>query len=138
MITPRAAGALAGFGLALALTGCSSTDTADANAAWCEGAATVQTEVDKMATLIENGSSTDLVKTQWNAVEAAIEANSVALSQLEDSAKQDVSAAYDSFTAAVGAIPSDLPPSEAAAQYKAAVDAFTTDMQSVSAEVGCS
>ena len=138
MITPRTAATLAGLGLALALSGCSSTDTSDANAAWCEGAATVQTEVDKLSALVESGSNSDAVKAQWNAVEAAIQANSVPLSQLEDSVQEDISAAYTALTTALEAVPSDLPPSEAAPQYQAAVATFNTDMQAVTAEVGCS
>ena len=71
-----------------------------------------------MAGLINDGSSVQLVKAQWGAVQAAIEANSVPLSQLSDSAQEDVSAAYYTFTAAIEAIPSDIPPSEAAPQYE--------------------
>jgi hypothetical protein len=140
MITLRAVSILAGMGLALALSGCSSSDTdsAEANAAWCEGAAKVETEVDELTALIENGSSTDLVKQQWNSVESAIQANSVPLSQLSDSVQDDAAAAYDALAAAVEAIPSDLPPSEAAPQYQAAIEAFAADIQSVKEDVGCS
>lgn len=137
MINARTAAALAGIGLVLSLSGCSSSDTAEVNAAYCEGAAKVQTEVDTMSALIDSGSSADLVKAQWNKVQAAIEANSVPLSQLTDAAQEDVSAAYDAFAAAVEAIPSDLPPSEAAPEYQAAIEALTTDIGAVQAEVGC-
>jgi len=140
MITLRAAAAtLAGLGLVLSLSGCSSsTDTAEANAAWCEGAAKVEPEVNELVALLENGSSSDLVKQQWNSVESAIQANSVPLSQLSDSVQEDAAAAYEELAAAVDAIPSDLPPVEAAPQYQAAIDAFATDIQSVKDEVGCS
>jgi hypothetical protein len=117
----RTIAALAGITLALSLSACSSsTDTADANASYCAGAAKVQTEVQKMEALIEGGSSADLVKAQWGAVQAAIEANAVPLSQLSDAAQEDISTAYDTFTAAIEAIPSDIAPSEAAPQYAAA------------------
>ena len=136
MITMRTATALAGLGLSLALAGCSSSsDTTDTTAAWCTGAATVQSEVTKLETLVAEGASSELVKTQWNAVESAIQANSVPLSQLEDSTQQEISAAYDALSTAVEAIPSDASPSEAAPQYKAAIDTFNTDMQSIEAEV---
>ncbi len=134
----RTTAALAGIALSLSLSACSSsTDTAEANAAYCQGAAKVQTEVQKMETLIENGSSADLVRTQWGAVQAAIEANSVPLSQLSDAAQEDVSTAYDAFTAAIEAIPSDVAPGEAAPQYAAAIDGLTSDLEGVKAEVGC-
>ncbi len=134
----RTTAALAGIALALSMSACSSsTDTAEANAAYCEGAAKVQTEVQKMEALIDSGSSADLVKTQWGAVQAAIEANSVPLSQLEDAAQEDISTAYDTFTAAIEAIPSDVAPSEAAPQYAAAIDGLTSDLEGVKAEVGC-
>jgi hypothetical protein len=140
MITLRAAAAtLAGLGLALSLAGCSSSDdTADATAAWCEGAAKVETEIEELVALLENGSSTDLVKQQWNSVESAIQANSVPLSQLSDSVQEDAAGAYDALAASVEAIPSDLPPSEAAPQYRAAIETFATEIQSVKDEVGCS
>ena len=78
------------------------------------------------------------MKAQWGAVQAAIEANSVPLSQLGTRRRRTSSAAYDTFTAAIEAIPADTPPSEAAPQYKAAIDGFTTDIDAVKAEVGCS
>jgi hypothetical protein len=135
----RTAAALAGIGLALSLSACSSSgDTSDANAAYCEGAAKVQTEVDTMAGLIQDGSSVDLVKAQWGAVQAAIEANSVPLSQLTKSVQEDIAAADDALTAAVAAIPEGTPPAEAAPQYKAAIDAYNTAITTVKAEVGCS
>lgn len=139
MITTRTTAVLAGIGLALSLAACSSSpDTAEANAAYCEGAAKVQSEITELETLIQAGGTSDAVKTQWGAVQAAIEANSVPLSQLEDAAQEDIAAAYDTFTASVEAIPSDAAPSEAAPQYQAAIDALTTDIEAVAAEVGCS
>lgn len=139
MSISRTAAALAGICLALSLSACtSSTDTEEANAAYCEGASKVESEVDKMAALIKDGSSAELVKAQWGAVQAAIEANSVPLSQLEDAVQEDVGAAYDSFTSAVEAIPADAPPSEAAPQYEAAIAGFTADIDAVKTEVGCS
>jgi Cys-tRNA synthase (O-phospho-L-seryl-tRNA:Cys-tRNA synthase) len=138
MNTTRTAAVLAGLGLVLSLSACSSSDTADANAAYCEGASKIETEVQTMESLIGSGASADAVKAQWGAVQAAIEANSVPLTQLEDAVQEDVSAAYDTFTTAIEAIPADIPPSEAAPQYKAAIDGFTTDVEAVKSEVGCS
>jgi hypothetical protein len=138
--THRPVTAVAGLALALALSGCSSdttdtTDTTDTNAAWCTGAATVESELTKMATLIDEGSPTDAVKAQWGAVQAAIEATTVPLTQLEDSTQQQISAAYDALSTSVEAIPSDAPTSETAPQYKAAIEEFTTEMQSIEDEV---
>jgi Cys-tRNA synthase (O-phospho-L-seryl-tRNA:Cys-tRNA synthase) len=138
MNTTRTAAVLAGLGLVLSLSACSSSDTADANAAYCEGASKIETEVQTMETLIGSSASADAVKAQWGAVQAAIEAKSVPLTQLEDAVQEDVSAAYDTFTTAIEAIPADIPPSEAAPQYKAAIDGFTTATEAVKSEVGCS
>ena len=140
MITRRRTAAVAGIGLGLALTlaGCTSTDTEEANDAWCTGHAAVESEVEAMEALIQSGSSGEEVRAQWNAVEAAIEANAVPLTQLSESVQEDVGAAYDAFTAAVEAIPEDAAPSEAAPQYSAAIDAFSTDMEAIQSEVGCS
>lgn len=60
------------------------------------------------------------------------------MSQLTDAARGDISVAYDTFTAAVEAIHSDLSPSETAPQYQAAIDGWTTGIEAVQAEVGCS
>ena len=134
----RTTAALAGIALALSLSACSSSaDTQEANAAYCAGASKVESEVDTMQKLVESGASADAVKAQWGLVQAAIEANSVPLSQLEDAAQKDVAAAYDTFTTAIEAIPADVPPSEAAPQYEAAINGFTTDLDAVKAEVGC-
>ncbi len=135
----RTTAALAGIALALSLSGCSSSGgTSDANAAYCDGAAKVQTEVDKMAGLIKDGSPAELVKAQWGAVQAAIEANSVPLSQLAKSVQEDIAAADDALTGAVAAIPEGTPPAEAAPQYKAAIDAYNASIATVRTEVGCS
>ena len=135
----RTTAALAGICLALSLSACSSSpDTQEANTAYCEGASKVESEVDTMRTLIDSGASADAVKAQWGAVQAAIEANSVPLSQLEDATQEDAGAAYEAFTAAIEAIPADTPPSEAAPEYKAAIDGLTADVEAVKAEVGCS
>ena len=91
-----------------------------------------------MAGLIKDGSSVELVKAQWGAVQAAIEANSVPLSQLTKSVQEDIAAADDALTQAVAAIPEGTPPAEAAPQYKAAIDAYNTSITAVKAEVGCS
>lgn len=135
----RTTAALAGIGLALSLSACSSSpDVSEANAAWCEGAAKVETEIATMESLIESGATSDAVKAQFNAVEAAIQANSVPLSQLEDATQEELGQAYEEFSAAIEAIPADTPPSEAAPEYKAAIDALTADVEAVKAEVGCS
>jgi hypothetical protein len=141
MIIRRTTAALAAIGLALSmsLTACSSSpDTQEANAAYCEGAAKVQTEVEKLSSLIEAGSPSDVVKTQWNAVQSAVQANSVPLSQLDKAVQDDIAAADDALTQAIEAIPGDATPAEAAPQYKAAIDAYNSSISTIKAEVGCS
>jgi hypothetical protein len=141
MIVTRTTAGLCAIGLSLALTlsACSSsTDTAEANAAYCEGVAKVQTEVESMQALIKSGASPEAVKTQWGAVQAAIEANSVPLSQLDKAVQEDIAAADDALTQAIEAIPEGTPLAEAAPEYQAAIDAFGASMSTVRAEVGCS
>jgi hypothetical protein len=139
MNVTRTTAALAGICLALSLSACtSSADTDEANAAWCEGAAKVESEIATMEGLVASGASADAVKTQWGAVQAAIEANSVPLSQLTNAVQEDLGQAYDTFSAAIEAIPSDTPPSESAPEYQAAIDGLTSDVDAVKAEVGCS
>jgi hypothetical protein len=139
MITNRTAAAIAAIGLALSLSACSSSgDTASANAAYCEGAAKVQSEVDQLQTLLKGGASAEAVKAQAGMVQSAIEANSVPLSQLTKSVKDEIAAADQAFSDAVQAIPEGTPVAEAAPQYKAAIDAWNASIESTKGEVGCS
>jgi len=139
MITSRAAAAIAGIGLALSLSACSSSDSvADTNAAYCEGAVTVQSDLEELASLVESGASTDAIKTQRDVVQSAIQANSVPLSQLQDSVQTEVEAANEAFDAAIAAIPDDATPAEAASSYKAAIDTFGAALAKVESDLGCS
>ena len=139
MITSRAAAAIAGIGLALSLSACSSSDSvADTNAAYCEGAVTVQSDLEELASLVESGASTDAIKTQRDVVQSAIQANSVPLSQLQDSVQTEIEAANDAFDQAVAAIPDDATPAEAASSYTAAIEAYDTAVTEVESELGCS
>lgn len=139
MFTTRAAAAAAGIGLALSLSACSSSASVeDTNAAYCEGAAKVQSQLDELVTLIDNGAPTTAIKDQRDLVESAIQANSVPLSQLTNSVQTELEAANDAFNDAIEAIPEDAAPAEAASSYKAAVEAYEAAVAAVDSEVGCS
>ncbi len=139
MITARAIASLAGLGLALSLSACSSSDSvADTNAAYCEGAQAVQTQFEQLTSLAEAGAPAEALKEQRDLVQSAIQANSVPLSQLQDSVKTEIEAANDAFEQAVAAIPDDATPAEAASSYKAAIDAYATSVDAVESELGCS
>ena len=136
----RTTAALAGIGLALSLSGCSSsTDTAEANAAYCEGAAKVETEVDKMA-------APDRERQLGRAGEGPVGCG-------PGRHRGELGPALPAGGRGAGGrlprpttpslppsrrSPSDVPPSEAAPQYEAAIDGLTTDIEAVKAEVGCS
>ncbi len=138
MITSRAVAAFAGIGLALCLSACSSSESVtDTNAAYCEGAATVQSQFQELETLIESGAPTEALKEQRDLVQSAIQANSVPLSQLQDSVKTEIEAANDAFDQAVAAIPDDAAPAEAASSYKAAIDTYVAAVGEVESELGC-
>lgn len=137
-VPSRTAAAIAGLGLALSLSACSSSESvSDANAAYCEGASAVQEEFTKLEALIESGASTEAIKEQRDLTQAAIEANSVPLSQLQFSVKSEIEAANDAFNEAVSAVPDDAAPAEAAAAYKAAIDAREAAITEVESELGC-
>jgi len=139
MITSRAAAAIAGIGLALSLSACSSSESVeDANAAYCEGATAVQTQFEELKSLIESGAPTEALKEQRDLVQSAIQANSVPLSQLQDSVKTEIEAANDAFDEAVAAIPDDATPAEAASSYTAAIEAYDTAVTEIESELGCS
>ena len=141
MIIRRTTAALAAIGLALSmsLTACSSSpDTQEANAAYCEGATATQEQFQKLEDLIDSGAPTEALKQQRDLTQAAIQANSVPLSQLQDSVKTEIEAANDAFNEAISAIPDDASPADAAASYKAAIDARSAAVAELESELGCS
>lgn len=130
---------MAGLALALSLSACSSSESvSDANAAYCEGATAVSEEFRKLVALLDSGASTEAIKEQRDLTQAAIQANSVPLSQLQDSVKSELEAANDTFNEEVSAIPDDAAPAEAATAYKAAIDAREAAISEVESELGCS
>jgi hypothetical protein len=138
-IPTRTAAAIAGLGLALSLSACSSSESvSDANAAYCEGATATQEQFQKLEDLIDSGAPTEAIKEQRDLTQAAIQANSVPLSQLQDSVKTEIEAANDAFNEAISAIPDDASPADAAASYKAAIDARSAAVAELESELGCS
>ena len=140
MFTKRTAAAVAGLGLALSLTACSSSaDTAGTNAAYCQGAATVQTEVASLRALITGGDATvDQVQEQRDAIASAVQDAQKQAESLADSVQADIKAADDTFDAALQAIPGDATLPEAATSYAAAIRAWDASVEAIRTEVGCS
>lgn len=148
MATLRAATAfLAGIGLAVSLSACSSDEdqpagetspTVDAAAAYCEGADKVQTELDALIALIDEGAPTLALKEQRDFVLSAIQANAVPLSQLPESIQVDLDAANTAFVDSVQAVSEDATPSDASASYLEAVETLEASVQDAEAEIGCS
>lgn len=140
MFTKRTAAAVAGIGLALSLSACSSSgDTADTNAAYCESAANVQTEVASLKTLVTGGSATvDQVQEQRDVIASAVQDAQKQAESLADSIQADVKAADDTFEAALQAIPGDATLPQAAASYAAAIQAWDASVKAIRTEVGCS
>jgi len=131
--------ALAGAAvLALALSGCSSESTAEANQAYCDAVTSAQSEAAQLRALITGGGATvDEVQEQAAAIrDAASQAGSEAGS-LSDSVRADIEAANEAFDEAVEAIPGDATLAQAAVQYRAAVIAWEASVQQIRTEVGC-
>jgi uncharacterized phage infection (PIP) family protein YhgE len=140
MSTPRRiTAALAGLGLALSLSACSSQDTAEANAEYCSASAAAQSEVLALKTLVTSGDATvDQVQEQRDAIANATQEAQSKASDLSDSVKSEIEAADKAFQDAISAIPGDATIPEAAAQYRAALDAWDTAVLNIRSEVGCS
>ena len=140
MFTKRTAAAVAGIGLALSLSACSSSgDTAETNAAYCESAANVQTEVAALRTLVTGGDATvDQVQEQRDAIASAVQDAQDQAGSLADSVQADIKAADDTFDAALQAIPGDATLVQAAASYAAAIQAWDASVKAIRTEVGCS
>ncbi|MGB7979948.1 MAG: hypothetical protein WCF36_04040 [Candidatus Nanopelagicales bacterium] len=129
---------LAGLGLVLSLTACSSDDTAETNAQYCTSSAAAQAEVAELRTLVTGGEATiDDVKAQVQAIGTATATAAQDAADLADAVKADIKAADDAFDDAIAAIPGDATLSEAAAAYQAAIDAWDAAMASIRTNAGC-
>jgi hypothetical protein len=148
MATVRAATAfLAGIGLAISLTACSSaeddaaanaSESSDVAAQYCAGAEKVGVELDRLVTLIDEGAPSQALKEQRDFVLSAIQANAVPLSQLPDATKQELDAANTQFADEVQAVPEDATPEDASASFQQAVDTLEASVADAEAELGCS
>ena len=138
MIITRTTAALAGIGLALSLSACSSAeDTTEANAAFCQSSAATQVKVAKLKTLVTSDGTVEQVQAQREAIAKAVETSAADAKDLTESVQAEVKAADEAFDAAIGAIPADTPVSDASAQYQAAVVAWDKAVLSIRTEVGC-
>lgn len=131
--------ALAGAAvLALALSGCSSESTADANEAYCDAVASAQSEVSQLRSLITGGdATTDEVRAQADAIRDAADQASGGAESLSDSVRADIQAANDAFEEAIDAIPDDATLLQTAAQFQTAVSAWEESVRQIRTEVGC-
>lgn len=145
------AAALAAIGLAVSLTACSSSEsdspddgptslapTAEIPTEYCDGADQVRTELERFSSLVDEGAPDVALKEQRDFVLAAIQANSVALSQLPEETRAELDVANTGFQESVEAVPEDASPEDAAAAYGDAIQALDAAVADAEAEVGCS
>lgn len=138
MIAKRAAAVVAGLGLALTLSACSSSkDTTDANAAYCASSATVQSEMAKLKTLVAGNATIEEINDQRKVVADAVEQASQDADDLADEVASDVIAADQAFDDAINDIPEDATLAEARAPYQAAIDAWNASIASIRSDLGC-
>ena len=130
---------LAGLGLALSLSACSSSDdTAETSAQYCTSSAAAQAEVAELKTLVAGGEATiDDVKAQVESIGTATATAAEDAADLADSVKADMTAADKAFDDAIKAIPGDATLSDAAAAYQSAITAWDAAMVSIRTEAGC-
>ena len=139
MNTPRRfTAAVAGLGLALSLSACSSESTEEANAAYCEASAAALVEYAQLKTLITSGDATlDQVNEQREVIAEANEEVQSKAENLADSLQDQIREANEAFDDAIDQIPGDSTIPEAANAYNAAVDAWDLAIAGISSEVGC-
>lgn len=138
MFAKRAAVAVAGLGLALSLTACSSNDdTTENNASYCAASATLQTEIAELKTLITSNATVDQINDQRKVVAEALADADEAAEDVADSVRAEIIAADKAFDEALEDIPNDATLAEAKAPYQAAIDAWNASMASIRSELGC-
>jgi hypothetical protein len=134
--------ALAGIGLALSVSACTSTTTTDvaaANEAYCASSQEVLSELSTLKDLVANGDSTrNEISDQGQVVVDAAVAAYRDSNTLSESVRADIQAADKAFRDAIRAIPSTTSTaSEAAQAYKAAMDTYNTSIDAVRASQDC-
>lgn len=131
---------LVGITLTLSLSACSSTQqTTESNEQYCSSSAGVQAEVADLRTLLTSGTATrDDVQLQVESIGNSAKQSALDAADLAESVRADLQAADEAFDAAIDAIPDDASITEAAAAYRAAIDAWDSAVASIRAEVGCS
>lgn len=138
----RVTSALAGIGLALSASACTSPTTTDSTAAseaYCTSSKTVLSELSTLQDMVASGDSTrNEISAQGQVVvEAAVTAYRDS-NDLSESVRADIQAADKAFRDAIRAIPStSSTASEAAQAYKAAMDAYNTSIDGVRASQDC-
>lgn len=138
----RVAVSLAGIGLALSVSACTSpttTDATTANAAYCTSSKAVLSELSTLKDMVASGDSTrnEISDQGQVVVEAAVTAYRDS-NNLSESVRADIQAADKAFRDAIRAIPSTTSSvSEAAQAYKAAMDTYNTSIDAVRASQDC-
>lgn len=120
------------------LAGCSSPDTAEANAKWCDDLAHVQGEIQTLKVMVGTGVATvDQVEDQVNDVRNGVQSLSLAGADRSQAAVRDVQAAQAKFDQAIDDIPGTASVTDAKAAYRAALEAYLTDVRATATELGC-
>jgi hypothetical protein len=138
----RLAVALAGVGLVLSASACTSpatTDTAAANEAYCASSKAVLSELSTLKDMVASGDSTrnEISDQAQVVVDAAVTAYRDS-NNLSESVRADIQAADKAFRDAIRAIPSTTSTaSEAAQAYKDAMDAYNASIDRVRGAQDC-
>ena len=134
--------ALAGIGLALTASACTSpttTDTTAANEAYCTSSQAVLSELSTLKDMVVSGDSTrnEITDQGQVVVDAAATAYRDS-NDLSDSARAAIQAADEAFRDAILAIPSTTSSaSEATQAYTAAIDTYNTSIEAVRESQNC-
>lgn len=128
----------AAAGLVFSLGACSSESTEDANAAFCDSAANLSTQVDSLGSMVTGGTATveQIQDQRQNVKDAAADVKSSA-QDLDSAVQSEIDSANEAFDSSVSDIPSDQSLKQAAPAYASAVATYNSSIQSINSTVGC-
>lgn len=124
--------------LSSALAGCSSPDTAQANAQMCASVSAVQGELATLRVMLTTGVATvEQVQEQVADVRNSVHGLTLTGEEAWQAAVRDIQQAQAAFEEAVDDIPSSATVTEAKEAYRAALTMYSNELQATGAQLGC-
>lgn len=138
---PRArliAAGVCAVALSSAFAGCSSPDTAQANAQVCANMDQVQGELATLRVMLTTGVATvSQVEDQVSDVRNSVHSLTLAGEEASQAAVREIQQAQAAFEKAIDEIPSNASVTEAREAYKAALTMYADQVRATTSQLGC-